>query len=374
VVTVVVVLGLQFKLFVVCFCCLLPGLTKKLQKQFYFLRAALSSILRFCTTTPPRLIVRKFLRQTISRANILHVRSQTQRLAIGNARGVAINLCPFQRVHRQHPLSNMATSNLDHVFASVVQGTSNAPQPVPTPTPTLTSTPSPGSLAQLAQDMTTAVQSGETKTSSPLIPDTFNLQQDRSPNLYKLRSSISSNLQLHVTTVLSLGSAVLLDTGLDDTALVASLRVLQTQVGQLAPLSLHHLSLASEAYELDHLVVGLSSFLVSRRQRRATGGETTSGNTHTEDTAVETLVIACITGLALARGRLWPREGVEGVFDGVGSGLTWVDFFVWLLWLLWLLLVIVGCCWLLWLLRLLLSWLCCVYQARKAWCCELLWK
>ena len=62
------------------------------------------------------------------------------------------------------------------------------------------------------------------------------------------------------------------------------------------------------------------------------------------------------------------------MFDGVGSGLTWVDFFVWLLWLLWLLLVIVGCCWLLWLLRLLLSWLCCVYQARKAWCCELLWK
>ena len=205
----------------------------------------------------------------------------------------------------------MATSNLDHVFASVIQGTSNAPQPVPTPTPTLTSAPSPGSLAQLARDMTTAAQSGETKTSSPLIPDTVNLQHwavDKTPNLYKLRSAISSNLQLHVTTVLSLGSAVLLDTGLDDTALVASLRVLQTQVGQLAPLSLHHLSLASEAYELDHLVVGLSSFLVSRRQRRATGGETTSGKTHTVDTAVETLVIACITGLALARGRFCCRE------------------------------------------------------------------
>ena len=204
----------------------------------------------------------------------------------------------------------MATSNLDHVFASVIQGTSNATHPVPPPTPSLTSAPSPDSLAQLAQDMNIAAQSGETKTSSVSVPDTFNLQHwavDRTPNLSKLRSSVSSKLRLHVTTLLSLGSALLLDEGLDDTALVASLRVLQTQVGQLAPLSLHHLSLASEAIELDHLVVGLSSFLVARRQRRATGGKVTSDSIHTVDTAVETLVIACITGLALARGTLLLR-------------------------------------------------------------------
>ena len=112
-----------------------------------------------------------------------------------------------------------------------------------------------------------------------------------------LKRTIPDQLRQHVTAILFMASQMIATHTLNCQQLQ---HMYLQHVKRLPSLSLHYISVASIAYELDHAVISLSQLLNAVRLQN-NDDQTDSKNLDLQ--ALETVTIQCITGIAIARGK-----------------------------------------------------------------------
>ena len=112
-----------------------------------------------------------------------------------------------------------------------------------------------------------------------------------------LKRTIPDQLRQHVAAILSTTSQMIATHTLNCQQLQ---HMYLQHVKRLPSLSLHYISVASIAYELDHAVISLSQLLNAARLQN-NDDQTDSKDLDLQ--ALETVTIQCITGIAIARGK-----------------------------------------------------------------------
>ena len=112
-----------------------------------------------------------------------------------------------------------------------------------------------------------------------------------------LKRTIPDQLRKHVTAILSTTSQMIATHTLNCQQLQ---HMYLQHVKRLPSLSLHYISVASIAYELDHAVISLSKLLNAVRLQN---NDDQHDSKDLDLQALETVTIQCITGIAIARGK-----------------------------------------------------------------------
>ena len=122
-------------------------------------------------------------------------------------------------------------------------------------------------------------------------------EEDLNTKADLLKRTIPDQLRKHVAAILSTTSQMIATHTLNCQQLQ---HMYLKHIKRLPSLSLHYVSVASIAYELDHAVISLSQLLNAVRLQN------NDDQTHSKDLdlqALETVTIQCITGIAIARGK-----------------------------------------------------------------------
>ena len=122
-------------------------------------------------------------------------------------------------------------------------------------------------------------------------------EEDLNTKADLLKRTIPDQLRKHVAAILSTTSQMIATHTLNCQQLQ---HMYLKHIKRLPSLSLHYVSVASIAYELDHAVISLSQLLNAVRLQN-NDDQTDSKDLDLQ--ALETVTIQCITGIAIARGK-----------------------------------------------------------------------